>query len=927
MAALQQSPDRKFTYVEIAFFWRWWSQQDEEMQALVKSFVQSQQLHFANGGWVMHDEANPVYADQVESTMLGHRFLMETFGYAPKANWQIDPFGHSGTQASLLTATAGFQSLFFARSHYDDYSRRANESNLEFYWQSSPSLGAAASVFTGIFYGADYSPPAFLDTDFNSILAIPIVDDPALEDYNVPWVVEWFIENAMLQANSILGDDIMFLLGMDFEFRGALINFKQLDKLIKYVNADGRVNAVYSTPDMYAAAKLATPSLYKSTVNSDFMPYADMDHAYWTGYFTSRPALKGYVRVVSALARAAVQLQSWTGNYSSIGYASDPLFRIREAVAVAQHHDAVAGTSKQTVAFDYAKRLARGWNEAVPPAASALTQLLQAPESIGAISLCPLANITICPALESGLVQALVIYNTQGQIRAGIPVRLPVLLSNGTATLSYSVSNATGAAIASEITAASALDMQLRQNAGGDASSMGWLAFTATVPPTGYTTVFIQPIAQESTILQPEVLRPSTRNTRGSQSDAGGTFSISNNITQLIFSNDTGRLISARSVTSGLLVNLVHELAYYGSNHGDWVNLQPSGAYIFRPNVSTSYAIAANSVQTEVLPGKIVQEVRQTYANWAQVVFRLYPGNPTVEVEYTVGPIPIDDNWGKEVISRFNSSLASNGTFATDSNGREFYNRTRDTFPWGGTPDELIAGNFYPVNTAIQINDAARRAGLAVSPDRSHSGSSLVDGSLELMVHRRLLMDDLRGVFEALNETDPATQEGLIVRGKHHLLLQPTASMPQALRTVMQDAMFAPQYMFVQPLTPMGPFISSHVLNWQALANQLPPNVHLLTGEFIANSTLLLRLAHLYQVGEGVLAQNVSVALPALFRDFTIATAAETTLTANAALSSPVVNAPWPQSITTNAPPAATVTLSAMQVRTFLCTTTGSSTY
>lgn len=44
-------------------------------------------------------------------------------------------------------------------------------------------------------------------------------------------------------------------------------------------------------------------------------------------------------------------------------------------------------------------------------------------------------------------------------------------------------------------------------------------------------------------------------------------------------------------------------------------------------------------------------------------------------------------------------------------------------------------------------------------------GSSLQDGAVELMVHRRLLYDDAFGVGEALNETDYG--QGLIVRGTH----------------------------------------------------------------------------------------------------------------------------------------------------------------
>ena len=37
----------------------------------------------------------------VDQTALGHRFLTETFGIAPRYTWQLDPFGHSATQASL----------------------------------------------------------------------------------------------------------------------------------------------------------------------------------------------------------------------------------------------------------------------------------------------------------------------------------------------------------------------------------------------------------------------------------------------------------------------------------------------------------------------------------------------------------------------------------------------------------------------------------------------------------------------------------------------------------------------------------------------------------------------------------------------------------------------------------------------------------
>jgi lysosomal alpha-mannosidase len=37
---------------------------------------------------------------------------------------------------------------------------------------------------------------------------------------------------------------------------------------------------------------------------------------------------------------------------------SNPLTILEQAMGIAQHHDAVAGTSKQAVAYDYAMRLA-----------------------------------------------------------------------------------------------------------------------------------------------------------------------------------------------------------------------------------------------------------------------------------------------------------------------------------------------------------------------------------------------------------------------------------------------------------------------------------------------------------------------------------------------------------------------------------------
>ena len=55
--ALERNSARTFTYVEQAFFQRWWRELDEATRDTVRGLVARGQLAFANGGWCMHDEA------------------------------------------------------------------------------------------------------------------------------------------------------------------------------------------------------------------------------------------------------------------------------------------------------------------------------------------------------------------------------------------------------------------------------------------------------------------------------------------------------------------------------------------------------------------------------------------------------------------------------------------------------------------------------------------------------------------------------------------------------------------------------------------------------------------------------------------------------------------------------------------------------
>ena len=79
--------------------------------------------------------------------------------------------------------------------------------------------------------------------------------------------------------------------------------------MVHWLNQDGRVNAFYSTPAEYAAAKLAPEAGVQKTYSLneyDLFPYADSPHSVWSGYFVSRSALKGYIRKVRGAVRHRV---------------------------------------------------------------------------------------------------------------------------------------------------------------------------------------------------------------------------------------------------------------------------------------------------------------------------------------------------------------------------------------------------------------------------------------------------------------------------------------------------------------------------------------------------------------------------------------------------------------------------------------------
>ena len=320
-------------------------------------------------------------------------------------------------------------------------------------------------------------------------------------------------------------------------------------------------------------------------------------------------------------------------------------------------------------------------------------------------------------------------------------------------------------------------------------------------------------------------------------------------------------------------------------------------------------------------------EVHQRFDSYISQVVRIDTQTDQIEFDWAVGPIPIEDEQGKEIVVRYITDLSSNRTFFTDANGRQVLKRVWNHRPtWNVSLKEPIAGNYYPVNSRIFLQDNVKGLQLTVLNDRSQGGTSPVDGMLEVMIHRRLYYDDLFGVSEELNEPG-VDGKGLVVRGKHVLVVESILKSAARHRELAQQIANEPLVTFSTGSTESE--YRSHLrLTFSGLASQLPKNVHLLTLEQWNHDRLLLRLEHFYQKDEdSELSKPVTVNLKKLFYNFEIVSAQELTLSANAPVENkanrlkfkyiPEGKIEEPMKITFDAQKL-DVTLSPMEIRTFV---------
>lgn len=169
----------------------------------------------------------------------------------------------------------------------------------------------------------------------------------------------------------------------------------------------------------------------------------------------------------------------------------------------------------------------------------------------------------------------------------------------------------------------------------------------------------------------------------------------------------------------------------------------------------------------------------------------------------------------------------------------------------------------------------------AVFLDRSQGGGSINDGSIEIMLHRRTSNDDALGVGENLNEEAFGT--GLVVRGRHYLILETPDDSASKHRVMSQNLYMHPLATFSLTTLSYDDYSKSYRQTWSALNDTQPMNIHLLTLDQLDSNVYLVRLEHYFEIDEDTEYSNpTDIDLQSLFFSLgTITNTVELSLGAN----------------------------------------------
>nr|XP_020466977.1 epididymis-specific alpha-mannosidase [Monopterus albus] len=738
---LSKVKDRRFIAVEQEFFRLWWDTvATDTHKKQVRQLVKEGRLEFIIGGQVMHDEAVTDLYDEILQMTEGHGFLYETFGVRPQFSWHVDPFGASAT-TPVLFALAGFNAHLISRIDFDLKDTMQKNKKLQFVWRGSPSLKSLQEIFTHTMDQFSYCTPSHLPFSNSSGFywnGVALFPDPPKDgvypNMSLPVTKETvhayartMVENIKQRAAWFRTNHVLWPWGCDKQFYNSSVQFNNMDPLMKYINQNSKelgVTVQYATLSEYFQAIYQSNLTWEVRESDDFLPYSTEPYQAWTGFYASRNVLKGVARQASSQLHSAETLFtqyriSFPDGPVAKDWAMDKLRALRWAVSEVQHHDGITGTESPKVADMYLQHLL----QAMMGVEELLAALFLLPHNLDRPSI-PSSHYHR-QGVQQALEQHVVVYNP--------------LAWNITTIISLTVTLPNAAVFDEE---GQPLPAQIQRSAQSDVTyDLFFVVELGGLQHRKYLIKFSEKPCSGSSecswTYEPEEILFERRNVQAGTKTGRGLLPVLNDCYELMFDQDTNLLHSITDLQGERKVMMTQDFWEYHAN-GDVKAGPISDNYIFSANSSAVRAYKA--VQMEIIPGKIVSEIRQFFYREEgdkdytySIITRVpeYPGTKVrchrLEQTYSLGPLHLNT----EVILRTSSSLKNNRTLYTDDNGYQMMKR-----PYRKFTNNTLARNYFPMVRTAYIEDDISR--LVLVSDRAHGVSSPAEGQLEVMLHRRL---------------------------------------------------------------------------------------------------------------------------------------------------------------------------------------------
>ncbi|XP_061856078.1 alpha-mannosidase 2x isoform X2 [Colius striatus] len=776
---MQEDPRRRFIWSEISFFSKWWDNISAQKRAAVRRLVGNGQLEMVTGGWVMPDEANSHYFAMIDQLIEGHQWLEKNIGVMPRSGWAVDPFGYSSTMPYLLKRS-NLTAMLIQRVHYAIKKHFAATQNLEFMWRQTWDPDASTDIFCHMmpFYSYDVphtcgpDPKICCQFDFKRLPGGRIncpwkVPPRAITDSNVAERAQLLLDQYRKKSKLFRSKVLLVPLGDDFRYD------KPQEWDAQFLNYQRIFDFLNSRPSLHVQAQFGTLSdyfdaLYKRVgivpgmrppgfpvLTGDFFSYADREDHYWTGYYTSRPFYKSMDRVLEAHLRGAEILYSLAlahtrhagadGRYPLSDYAL--LSNARRNLGLFQHHDAITGTAKEAVAVDYGVRLLQSLTNLKRVIINAAHYLVLGDRDtyqhdpttpfLGMDDTRPnqdsLPERTVVKLDASP--RFLVVFNPLEQERLSV---VPVLVDSPHAH----VLSEEGQPLPSQLTAhwGSATDT---------VPNVYQVSVLARLPALGLRVLQLHRPVDGRTAPLPSVrLHLPGRDVPQRKQEpvpvrvfpaAAEDFCLENQHLQACFWGHSGLLKSIRRAGEEREQRVSSEFLVYGTR----TSKDKSGAYLFLPDGEAKPYAPKDPPVVRVTEGPLFSEVASYYQH-VQTVVRLYkvPGVDGLALDVSC-LVDIRDHVNKELALRFSTDIESDDTFFTDLNGFQIQpRRYQRKLP--------LQANFYPMPTMAYIQDSRSR--LTLHTAQALGVTSLSSGQLEVILDRRLMQDDNRGLGQGLKD-------------------------------------------------------------------------------------------------------------------------------------------------------------------------------